>query len=381
MANAVTSVCFCKNSAEAIDISKNGEPHVHCPCDKCKGKATWRMTAWRHIHDIRRPNDRVSDIVSKSPSHVPEELDLPSGVSDDCEEMDFSDLEDSSGDQCAGEDTLSSPSNSSPASVVIATPEHDPGARDSDRDADEQNIDNSNASVKAFVRDAVLRLLEMKDKLSCSEKHFEELLEWGKQLHADGNLDAEKHWPNNWNEVQNFLSKIGFVKPKHYWICLSSVHPCHYGLMESCNELCPHCGQPGNIPYYYLSLTEKVKNWCSCPEMCKKISAHWSEKDHWLPDEMKQGWGWNLKRELWDGTRFAELSYFWNPVETWILPVRCPLEGCCNIVSSELIMKSPTTSNGRNRLVTCKECGTSFSHCPSEVTGDPRNIALCRKYT
>ena len=42
--------CYCQLTAEARDISKKGEkPHVHCPCHKCSGRATWRMTAWRHL--------------------------------------------------------------------------------------------------------------------------------------------------------------------------------------------------------------------------------------------------------------------------------------------------------------------------------------------
>lgn len=37
--------CHCQLTAEAREISKQGKPHVHCPCDKCNGRATWRMTA------------------------------------------------------------------------------------------------------------------------------------------------------------------------------------------------------------------------------------------------------------------------------------------------------------------------------------------------
>ena len=38
--------CYCELTAEARDISKKGgKRHVHCPYDKCNGRATWRMTA------------------------------------------------------------------------------------------------------------------------------------------------------------------------------------------------------------------------------------------------------------------------------------------------------------------------------------------------
>ena len=40
----------CELTAEARDISKKGgKRHVHCPYDKCNGRATWHMTAWRHL--------------------------------------------------------------------------------------------------------------------------------------------------------------------------------------------------------------------------------------------------------------------------------------------------------------------------------------------
>ena len=110
------------------------------------------------------------------------------------------------------------------SSVVLGnddSSQHESVARH-DSDCNEEHTDDS-VRIKAFIRDAVLRLLEMKEKLSCSEKHFEELLEWGKQLHIDGNTEAQMHWPNSWNDVQTFLSTIGFIKPKQYWICLRSV--------------------------------------------------------------------------------------------------------------------------------------------------------------
>ena len=85
-------VCFCQDSFEAISISKNGEPHVHCYCDKCKGKATWRMTAWGHMQPVT--NDRVNSCghhgaENKSSCHVADELDSLSDS--DLDVMEFSD--------------------------------------------------------------------------------------------------------------------------------------------------------------------------------------------------------------------------------------------------------------------------------------------------
>ena len=36
--------------------------------------------------------------------------------------------------------------------------------------------------------------------------------------------------------------------------------------------------------------------------------AHWKERDHWLSNEVHFA-----RNEIWDGERFKELSWFWNP--------------------------------------------------------------------
>ena len=92
--------------------------------------------------------------------------------------------------------------------------------------------------------------------MGCSISHFEELLQWGKDLHTSENNDAAIHWPRNWDDVQTLLNELGFSEPKHYWICFSKDHPSHYWLMESKDEPCPHCGNSGTIPYYYLGLPD-----------------------------------------------------------------------------------------------------------------------------
>lgn len=39
--------------------------------------------------------------------------------------------------------------------------------------------------------------------------------------------------------------------------------------------------------------------------------------------------------EIWDGKRFAEISWFWDPNKRWLLPVCCGF--CSQIVSAEEI--------------------------------------------
>ena len=40
------------------------------------------------------------------------------------------------------------------------------------------------------------------------------------------------------------------------------------------------------------------------------MTSHWEQRDHWLPPGRKTGCGYDIKREFWDGKRFAELSFF-----------------------------------------------------------------------
>ena len=71
-------------------------------------------------------------------------------------------------------------------------------------------------------------------------------------------------WPSNWDEVCTLLENIGYSNPKLYWVCLDSSHSCLYAILENKEDCCPHCGKHGSITYYYLSVTNKVKRWCSC---------------------------------------------------------------------------------------------------------------------
>ena len=54
--------CHCQLTTEAREISKQGKPHVHCPCDKCNGRATWRMTAWRHLQSKREQSSQPTPV-------------------------------------------------------------------------------------------------------------------------------------------------------------------------------------------------------------------------------------------------------------------------------------------------------------------------------
>ena len=103
--------------------------------------------------------------------------------------------------------------------------------------------------------------------------------------------------------------------------------------MNASTEECHYCHIKSSdcIKYSYLPLADKVIRWCSDKDFCRKMTAQWREKDRWLNVEG----GSAIKWEIWDGDRFCELSWFWDPEERWILPTRCPV--CRSVVSWDKI--------------------------------------------
>lgn len=145
-----------------------------------------------------------------------------------------------------------------------------------DSESEREDEGTRGDDINKFVCDAILRAVEMKDQMSCSVQNFDDLLHWGKELYLKNNVtdNATTMWPSIWEKVCNLLENIGYSNPKLYWICLDSSHPCLYAVLENKEDCCPHCGKHGSIPYYYLSVTNKVKRWCSSSSMCKKMTAH-----------------------------------------------------------------------------------------------------------
>jgi hypothetical protein len=159
---------------------------------------------------------------------------------------------------------------------------------------------------------AILEALNLVDQMGGSHKDFIDVLEFAEKLYSrneDEEDTIKSMWPKSWRETGIILKRCGYSDPKEYYICLD---PCHYSkwdIMSSSEDSCRHCGKCGNIKYYYLGLPDKVKRWCSNANMCKKMMAHWENKDHWI-----QGTGPTFTlTEVWDGSRFNELSRFWNP--------------------------------------------------------------------
>ena len=97
------------------------------------------------------------------------------------------------------------------------------------------------------------------------------MLQFGKHLYKRGhsiNPEAESAsttqlkeavdslWPCTWQGAMKLLQQAGYGPPKTLHVCLNDSHYGHWDVMEE--GKCQYCGESGKIPYYYLSLSEKV---------------------------------------------------------------------------------------------------------------------------
>ena len=274
------SICKCSNTPEARNFTSKGQVHVHCPCEKCEDRAVYPMVAWRHM----RKRIRYSDANVDDPDGVEldiaatsiqlssnEEITSPSktSVSNDCFHVSpsYTEFDDSSSplllaaardddetDESVVLDTVSSHSGD----VVNSESFSDEGSESDPATISDRAEEQGNGMID-FFREAVLRLVEIKGTVGFSIKTFEDLLKWGANLHCENNEEAQSLWPSSWEDVQTLLGDIGFQMPKLYYICLDASHPSLYALLESRTDVCPRCGKQGTIPYYYLSVQDKVK--------------------------------------------------------------------------------------------------------------------------
>ena len=233
-------------------------------------------------------------------------------------------------------------------------------------------------TLKYAIVQSIFKALDLNRDSGESLTNFKALLSLAREMYCLGkgvNVDdpaINKLWPQTWESAKKYLVELGYVDANEYFICLNKSHPRHWDIMDSQDELCRHCHNPGSIKYYYLGLEGKVKMWYSNPDMCQKMFAHWDHKDRWLNDRVNNHSD-QVKKELWDGDRFSELSWFWNPNENWMLPVRCRTPGCSNVLSASYIEEQPNV-DGLKELY-CDKCCSSFFHKPEFTKGDPRNIA------
>ena len=236
------------------------------------------------------------------------------------------------------------------------------------------------SSIKKEVALAVLKAFKLLEEMNGSHKNLIDILAFGRDLYCSGasvpnSSCTFKLWPTTWSACINILKEFGYTEPRTYHICLDGSHQNLWSAMDNPTDLCRYCQNPGTIQFHYLTLHDKVKRWCSSPSFCKRMAAHCLQKERWMNGTGSASHDHSLI-EIWDGKRFAETSWFWDPNKRWLLPVRCGV--CSQIVSAEeiaTVMEGMTILTPEVMIV-CPHCYHKFSHSPQYARGDPRNLAL-----
>ena len=207
----------------------------------------------------------------------------------------------------------------------------------------EQNPDVAplfqNEEIDREILYEVIRAFDLVDQIKGSQSDFNDLLEYAKDLYCKKDQVLRKKWPKDYYSAKQLLYQVGHSDPTTYFICLDESHHSNWSLLKDQNEICRFCGKTGTIKAYYMNVKDKIKKWCRSESMCTKMTYHWrKEKDHWINRDGANGEVHYPLKEIWDGTRFAELSWFWDPKKTWTLPVFCKF--CSSVISVEEVESS-----------------------------------------
>ena len=202
------------------------------------------------------------------------------------------------------------------------------------------------------------RTMDLAVALNASVNSIEEILKFVKDLINEFNPRFVFTWPETYTTAINLMKQYGYTEPKVSNICFSDEHPMHWYKTKE-DQPCPDCGQISDAKLNYSPIKDKIQRWAKSPSMCKKMLGHWEEKDVWLN---KIGVTYPIK-EIWHGSRFKELSWFWDPSKEWYLPIKC---GNC-----DRFFSIDYSSDNQ-----CPFCYNDDNLPPQKVKGDPRNIAL-----
>lgn len=344
--------------------------HSHCPCHKCNGKAVSRSTEYRHWEEANLAQSLTAHAHSIGPE-IMEVQQVANSEIDSTEDMELSST--GSSEHAAGTlTTCANPLSITTSTSVLADDDLDPEQQPDHELSSTQNTFGKDISSDIVI--AVLRAITMVDSMGESQKSLLQILEFGRDCYCKGDSEMSKQWPSSWSACMNTLKRAGYKDPITYYICLNASHPNLWSISNDPHHVCQYCNEKEMIQFHYLTLFDKVQRWCSDELFCAKMTAHWHDHQTWLYRRNN-----GVYKEIWDGSRFAELQWFWNPQEEWLLPTRCT--SCREVISASTILEA-TDDYGQGRSdhedvqIRCPYCGNRFHHCLQYTRGDPRNIAL-----
>ncbi|XP_066914088.1 uncharacterized protein [Clytia hemisphaerica] len=396
-------ICYCD--------SLPGE-HIHCPCTICENSAVSRSTEYNHwklsqsiYGDVTSDNDSDNDTQKSSdnimiiesdyynPDDIDSEINQNSTFNETFESESDSiqssepDDTDESHENSSVNKTFESENNASESvepielyqfvgnmnnTSIRSSIQQSAHSTNGDNLAGMENTDgeedpNDAVEIEKFVTFHVVKTMDLAAEMNASHHMTEKLLKHTGEILQLLNTEICDHWPSSYARAKS-ISEAGqlYSTPEAKAICFDKKeHPLHWYELDV-GEPCPHCLSIPSLYRYYLPLKGKIIRWFSSETMCCSMLGHWKNKDSWLH---KTGSTFPLN-EIWDGSRFKEVQWFWDPAASWALPHQCNF--CENIINMQKL------NSGQNKVftVTCDECQREQSVRLKYANGDPRNIAL-----
>jgi hypothetical protein len=171
--------------------------------------------------------------------------------------------------------------------------------------------DHGDDEMHAEMQKCILRILNAKVKYGWSH---EETLSQLQNLYEYTENNNIPH--KTWSAVMKFLRQLGYKNPRHYKIC------CGIDCVTLVSGTkCPNCDKLRDKCTDYFVLGLNVESVFSSVSKIHDHMAHWEERDNWF----------NIEditvpyKEVWHGSRFRDLSMFWDEERESCLPTCCPI--------------------------------------------------------
>ena len=148
--------------------------------------------------------------------------------------------------------------------IEQATP--DLPANDSSSGSSQSNQSQDPRDVVVW---SVMEVMKLVDDTNVSEQRFVDILHFSKESYSrglesqGGSINVSEHidamqWPETYRDSMKLIQEFGYQSPQKMHVCLSSSHPWLWDVTSGEKEVCRYCHERGDIPYYYLSLSDKV---------------------------------------------------------------------------------------------------------------------------
>ena len=294
-----------------------------CPCNRCKGKERDHRTVFSHLgaSNLELVISNTSTVSTESSTHDMHDI-----------------MVEASDDDLSSNSSFEHQTTDSPLLKASPCP--------------------SNDKVDIYV----LKEVGIKLNFGHSQPEIEQ------HLQNTAELLGDKRIPTTWADTLKHLRKLGYCDPLHHKVCVGDNHSV---LLKKAMDKCPVCNRAREscIDYYVLGLN--FHDWFITEDRCTRLLTHWNEHSEWLnkPNE-----DIHQRIELWHGERFRELSYFWDPTVSTLLPEMCP--SCNSIIPATTISSGEPLERSAQFRIVCPTCISECHVVPRYMNGDPRNQAI-----